>query len=240
MSKDNFFDPFWMEQVKLPVKRVAGQWEFLYGGEIPVKDGAFGELTISVNQLTDKAFRERVTATLVVPILEEGTPLLVALSDLSCTRGGSWPENDIFNFPIGTTRLERVVLGPMQQKSRQGELLGEKGGLWLKLKGLEKTELLGSSILMPEGFEPASAKSLNHAFTLLSEKYETHRISHTGNVYTRVYYQERNGNWYPLDDLRNGVRVQGEKMLLEDVWAEIERRLGGRPWVQPQKKKRTS
>ena len=36
-----------------------------------------------------------------------------------------------------------------------------------------------------------------HAFTLLSQMYEKHRISNTGNVYTRVFYQDRDQHWYP-------------------------------------------
>src|SRR3546814_19856302 len=91
---------------------------------------------------------------------------------------------------------------------------------------------------MPEGFKEKSAISLNHAFTLLSQKYETHRISNTGNVYTRIFYQERNGRWYPLKDLRTGVQVQAERKVMADAWADVERILGWRPLPSPNPKKR--
>lgn len=58
----------------------------------------------------------------------------------------------------------------------------KEGGLFLRQIGLDRTELLSSSVKLPEGFDPPFAQSLNHAFTVLSERYETHRLSHTGNV----------------------------------------------------------
>ena len=229
----NYFDPDWTAKVTIPVKRVGERWEFFYGGDVPVREGTLGELTLSANQISDERFRQRVSQELVVKILEEGAPLLVALSDRS--RGGAhigtWPDIDQPSVPAGTTRFERVTLGPCKPKSVQPELDGirETGGLWLKLKGLERSELTGSTVIMPQGFEPAAATSLNHALTLLSQVYETHRISNTGNVYTRVFYQEKNDRWYPLNDLRTGVQAEGERLLLSDLWSQVEQRLGWRP-----------
>ena len=229
----NYFDPDWTAKVTVPVKRVGERWEFFYGGDVPVREGTLGELTLSANQISDERFRQRVSQELVVKILEEGTPLIVALSDRS--RGGAhigtWPDIDRPSVPAGTTRFERVALGPCKPKSVQPELDGirETGGLWLKLKGLERSELTGSTVIMPKGFEPAAATSLNHALTLLSQVYETHRISNTGNVYTRVFYQEKNDRWYSLNDLRTGVQVEGERLLLSDLWNQVEQNLGWRP-----------
>jgi hypothetical protein len=45
------------------------------------------------------------------------------------------------------------------------------------------------------------ASSLNHAFTLLSQAFETDRLSHTGNVFRQGFtYQD--DRWPRLDDLR--------------------------------------
>lgn len=229
----NYFAPDWTAKVTVPVKRVGERWEFFYGGDVPVREGTLGELTLSANQISDERFRQRVSQELTVKILEEGAPLLVALSDRS--RGGAhigtWPDIDQPSVPAGTTRFERVTLGPCKPKSVQPELDGirEAGGLWLKLKGLERSELTGSTVIMSQGFEPAAATSLNHALTLLSQVYETHRISNTGNVYTRVFYQEKNDRWYPLNDLRTGVQAEGERLLLSDLWSQVEQSLGWWP-----------
>lgn len=234
---DNFFDPLWSEKVTVPVKRVGDTWEFFYGGDVPVKEGTLGVLTFSLERISDETFRERVTTEKTFKVLDEGTPLLVALSDRSKQGGqiGPWPKPYPLAVPPGTTRWETVVIGPPREKPAkrpepgQQELLPERGGLWLKLKGLEKCELLTSTVLMPKGFQEPTAISLNHALTLLSREYEKHRISNTGNVYTRVFYQDRDKCWYPLDDLRRGVQAKAERTLLNKIWADIEKTLGWRP-----------
>jgi len=233
---DNYYDNSWTEKVTLPIKRVLGKWEFLYGGDIPVKEGSIGELTLSTQDITDDKFKQRVTQEVIVRILNEGTELCVALSDRSENSRrhlGRWPEKIPDQLPPGTTRIERVTLGPVKKKKTDKQLdlteVDGKGGLWLKVKGLERCELQGSTVLMPEGFAEASAISLNHAFTLLSERYETHRLSHTGNVYERFFYEESDGRWYPLDDLRQGVLVAAERKLMASAWEELERVLGFRP-----------
>lgn len=241
---DNIFDPDWTEKVTVPVKRVGETWEFFYGGDVPVRDGTLGELTIDASAIHDETFLRRVTTEATFKILDEKTPLLVALSDRSRHGGrvGPWPPDKEYplSLPLGTTRLARITLGPPKSKvstatNAQQPLLPENGGLWLRLKGLEKCELASSTILMPDGFPTPTAASLNHAFTLLSREYEKHRISNTGNVYTRVFYQDRDKCWYPLDDLRRGVQVKAERALLNDLWAEIEQKLGWRPVSIPGK-----
>jgi hypothetical protein len=242
----NYFDPLWTAKVTIPVKRVGERWEFFYGGDVPVKQGTLGELSLSANQITDERFRQRVSQELTVKILEEGQPLLVALSDRSSNGGhlGTWPDVYPLGVPPGTTRFERITLGPPKPKvsdkpeKTQPELDGiaETGGLWLKLKGMERTELAASTVVMPAGFKPETAISLNHAVTLLSQQYEKHRISNTGNVYTRVFYFEENSVWYPLNDLRQGVQAAEERKLLSDLWGEVEKKLGWRPMPVPEKK----
>lgn len=246
---DNFFDPLWTEKVTVPVKRVGDRWEFFYGGDVPVEEGTLGELSFSVTSIADEVFRQRVTSQTSFKILEENTTLMVALSD----RGSAKPyaEFDAKHFPqgipIGTSRWARVRLGPPKKKKGAEEALGggsqqalfpETGGLWLKLKGLEKCELVSGTILMPDGFPEPTATSLNHALTLLSREYETHRISNTGNVYTRVFYQDRDDGWYPLDDLRRGVQAKVERTLVNELWAEVEKVLGWRPLRAPSSKRR--
>lgn len=240
---ENYFDPHWEENVTVPVKRVGDRWEFFYGGDVPVKDGTLGELTFSTRRIADEEFRRRVTAESIFKILEQGTSLLVALSDRS--NGGShigrWPSPYPVAVPPGTTRWECVQLGPPKKSDAQDtqpQLLPETGGLWLKVKGLDRCELSSSTIAMPEGFPEPTAISLNHAFTLFSRAYEKHRISNTGNVYTRVFYQDRDNCWYPLDDLRRGVQAKVERSLLNELWVEVEKKLGWRPLPSANRKRR--
>ena len=46
------------------------------------------------------------------------------------------------------------------------------------------------------------AGSLNHAFTLISEAYETLRRSHSGNVFLKAYANGDSGRWVSLDEFR--------------------------------------
>jgi hypothetical protein len=238
----NPFDPFWKSKVTVPVKRVGGVWEFFYGGGVPIKDGALGELTVNADEITDADFHKRLTQELTVKILNEGSELLVGLSDPEPgrPRNACWPDPFPFNVPMGITRFEPVTLGPLRPgyRTKDVEAAGspERGGLFLKLKGLERCELFGSTVYMPHGFLPRSAVSLNHALTLLSQEYETHRISHSGNVYSQVYYRDGDGRWYPLDDLRKGVQAQAERSLLNEAWSGIAAQLGWSPLPKPEKK----
>ncbi|MFA7097846.1 MAG: hypothetical protein WC383_15365 [Gammaproteobacteria bacterium] len=234
--------------VKVPVKWVDSRWEFFYGGVLPVQEGAIAELKIDLAAITDEIWRQRLTAQHVFKVLDEGATLLVALSDRSTTKWDSFSLRHFpTGFPPGTTRWEKIRLGPVKKKDRQrsasadgtSQNAGEPGGLWLRITGLDRCELVSSTILMPEGFPEREASSLNHAFTLLSKAYEKHRISNTGNVYTRVFYQDRDQCWYPLDDLRSGVQAKVERALLNELWADIEKKLGWRPAPPPQRRGRT-
>lgn len=241
---DSYFDPEWVSKVTVPVKRVGDRWEFFYGGDVPVVEGTLGELTFSSHQISDEVFRQRVTSEATFKVLEEGCTLLVALNDRVSTDYYAGFESKHFpqGIPPGTSRWERVQLGPPRKKNdakaSQSDLFAETGGLWLTLKGLEKCELSTSSILMPAPFESEGAQSLNHAYTQLSKLYETHRISNTGNVYTRVYYQDSDECWYPLDDLRRGVQAKVERKLLRQLWLQVEQKLGWRPVFPAQHKRR--
>lgn len=62
-----------------------------------------------------------------------------------------------------------------------------------------------------------------------------------GTLYTRVFYCEGNGNWFPFDDLRRGVLVTAERNLLQSAWDEVENALGWRPTPpQPKNSKKST
>jgi hypothetical protein len=72
--------------------------------------------------------------------------------------------------------------------------------LRLLVRGDQEAHLPASPCTIPSLNK--KAKSLNHAFTLISEAYETKRLSHSGNVFERAYARDESGNWRSLDDLR--------------------------------------
>ena len=186
-------------------------------------------MTIESSQIIDKKFLDMLNREVTVQVFEENASLLVALSDPQ--RSLPWTneisQKQVYELPPGTTRLERVLLGPPKKTNiGQGSLIEIKGGLWLKQKGLEKSEIITSTVLLTGDLVGTNAISLNHAFTQLSEKFETHRISHTGNIYTRILYQEADKRWYPLARMRDGFRADAEETLMGNIWRQIELQLG--------------
>lgn len=159
-------------------------------------------------------------------VLPVGTTLLVALTirpkaDLSTVlqnhlklRSKYHLGNDFYSskLSVDTQFIEIIISEPTTQK----ELKDAGGGVFLQFDGLRQTGILTSSIKLPikENAEDVIVDSLNYAFTRLSEQYEPWRKSHTGNIYDRIFYKEKNDKWYPIDLLRNVVSVKKDEHQL--------------------------
>lgn len=222
-------------RLRIPVRLVNGFWECTLGGGIPLGEGTEGELLVTRKSIKDKAFLDRMERPGRHKVLDEGTPLLVCLT----IKPSHPPTDDLKPFlkpydnyrgiiatelldlwnPADLHFVEVKLAGP---NDKQGRLFGtDKGGLWLMTQGVEAVGLASTTVLLPEKISPAPVASLNHAFTRLSEAYETWRISHTGNIYTRVLYQERNGRWYPLDCLRDAALDKQEQEIAKGLWDDF-------------------
>jgi hypothetical protein len=168
-------------------------------------------------------------------VLDEGTTLLVCLT---VKAKSEVPERlrpllksyDYFQDTITRTYLDywsagsivfvEVTLGGPENK--QARLFDKnRGGLWLITQGAAAIGFTSTTVLLPAAISAEPVASLNHAYTKLSEVFETWRISHTGNIYTRVLYRERNGVWYPLDILRNKALVNQEQEIAWKLWDEF-------------------
>ena len=118
------------------------------------------------------------------------------------------------------TKFIKIEIGEPTDRQKATDPKAE-GGIWLDLQGLQPKGVITSSINLPDGVSIGSAISLNHAFTILSEIYEPWRKSHTGNIYHRILYQEKNKRWYPIEVLRNTAIVKDEHQLIKEQWEEI-------------------
>ena len=223
-----------MSKVKLPVHLVNGVWEFILGGAIPVREGTMAEISVDSHLVKDKSFLKSVTKKVVHQCLPEGTTLMVALSvkeniqhaffhypNTACSKGVNVMPYDL---PSTSTVFVPVILGSPIKKNN--DFFGKAGGLWIEATGLGITGLRTSNIIFPEELKLKGAISLNHAFTLLSERFEVHRLSHTGNAYTRFFYKESNNNWYPLERLKNAELDRAENRVLSESWEAVESEIG--------------
>jgi hypothetical protein len=66
--------------LRIPVKLVDGEWEFLYGGDVPARNGAVGELILHTYSIADAEFCSRLKRRTEYKILDSGTELLVVLT----------------------------------------------------------------------------------------------------------------------------------------------------------------
>jgi hypothetical protein len=112
--------------------------------------------------------------------------------------------------------VEVHLAGPNDKQARQFDT--SRGGPWLITEGIEGVGLASTRVKLPPEVPVDPVASLNHAYTKLSEAFETWRISHTGNIYKRVLHRERNEKWYPLDVLRNGALQQTEHETAQMLW----------------------
>lgn len=228
-------------RLRIPVRFVAGVWECSLGGAVPVEEHAEAELIVERRSISDKAFLQTLERKAHHKVLDEGTPLLVCL-----TIKKPVPNNlkyflqsydnlrdniatefiDVWN-PDTLFFVEVKLAGPEGRHTRLFE--SDRGGLWLLSEGIEATGLASTTVKLPEPVSADPVFSLNHAYTKLSEAYETWRISHTGNIYTRVLYQEKNEKWYPLDLLRNKTLDRQGKEIANKIWEEFMQKMTVQP-----------
>ena len=153
-------DIFKRNPIRIPVKLVDGQWEFFYGGQLPVLDGTIGDLVVDKNQIEDKKFLKSLTRKSDHRILDMGTKLLVALTikshalpaekyyewlhyenepgfnvEISACQGGLSPDSRFLAVHVDRYAEYQRPIDP-----------DVDGGVWLHLKGLEPKGVISSSI----------------------------------------------------------------------------------------------
>jgi len=221
--------------IRIPVKLVDGNWEYFYGASLPVKNGAVADLLVDESAVIDKDFLKVLKRKSKHKIIEEGVKLLVALTikdkpeldpelkkhlKKRSSSGIKLGSSFYYKLRSDDTQFVEISIGALTDKQKQDNPK-EDGGIWLELQGMQPKSITTSSIKLPDGVFDDEIISLNHAFTLLSEKYEPWRKSHTGNIYDRFLYQETNGTWYPIEVLRNTEIIKEEHQLIKEQWKRI-------------------
>jgi len=221
---------------------VDGTWESALGGIVPVKNGTKAELLLRRSSIADKGFLEAMERKELHKVLDEGTRLLVCLnvrpasplaepitaalkSFRACNQWVAAEFLETFNPDTLFFVEVKLDVPDVKQARRLGT---ERGGLWLITEGFQAVGLASTTIRLPDAVSSQAVSSLNHAYTKLSEIYETQRISHTGNIYRRVLYMETNGKWYPLDLLRNEALHKKEQTIANDLWKQFMARMTSR------------
>ncbi len=182
--------------VRISVRAVGGKLLMLDHTPLPkIQEDAIGTLTLRAANIVDEAKRRELEAESVIELLPAGTNVFVGLSremmPVACQR----------RFPAGAD-LKIHVGGYCFAEVRLSE------PLMLRLRGDKDSCLEDCKCHIPA--LKRNARSLNHAFTLLSVEFETQRISHSGNVFTRTFFQTDKGRWHSLNEARGYLDISFE------------------------------
>jgi hypothetical protein len=226
-------------RVRIPVRNVNGVWECALGGPVPTIPGAEAELLVDPSNIADRAFLKAMDSAGRHQVLAEGASLLISLTIKRHHPPTEATASHLTRFRDFQGRIATEMLDPWSpdtlafvevKLAKATDGAGDRrakadAGLWLLTQGLKTTGILSGPIALPRPVSPRPASSLNHAVTLLSESYETWRISHTGNAYARVLYRAKDDRWYPLDVLRNVALENQEQAIASQLWDEFMKKI---------------
>lgn len=182
-----FEDPY-RKTVWIPVTVTKGVVsEYGRGTMPPIRDGSGGQLVLSLDSVLNSEDRDRLAGEKSVPFFPPGTELWVHVSHRHIP-------DELKEHAAKRTDtagpLVRVVLNDP---------------LMIRLRGIKAATLLDVACTIPA--LNTDAQSLNHAYRLVSEKFEPHRRSHTGNVFEEVFVVE-DDMARPLDFYRASIEIQ--------------------------------
>lgn len=180
---------------RIPVRvRNNGRVELRDGGTLPtMRDGTIGTLEISMHSIADKEVVDKLRENHVEQFLEPRSVVMFTIDGRQTPR-----------------KLEKHL--------RKGETIGidlpyivpieiGQSPLQLQIRNANRARLMPVDCWIPA--LRSHAKSLNHAYRLISEKFEPMRISHAGNVFELGYFK-KGDEWVSLEDHRNSIEYQFE------------------------------
>ncbi len=175
------------KHLRIGIRFENGKFVLLNGQPLPkLAKGSVGELVIAPESIEDLAVREGLKEERRIPFLKKGSFVLLGMSP---TMIGDSSDKEL--IPAETLKiLSPYSFVPVKLDAN----------LSLQVRGDQEAKLSPCSCTI--NALDKKAKSLNHAFTLISEAYETLRLSHSGNVFERAYTEVTPGKWQSLDELR--------------------------------------
>jgi hypothetical protein len=172
--------------VKIPIRIVDGKPCLYPDGELPkLKDNVIGDLILPAYALLNKEDADHYTETFKEVCLAKGTTLMAQINPEKVPSKQHWLAVRL-NLPGAPGAMVEFVLLKEQQ---------------ILQRGTKPARLLPCKCNIPSLDQ--EARSINHAYSLISQAFEPDRISHTGNAFTKVFYFDNRRNiWQPLKALR--------------------------------------
>jgi hypothetical protein len=193
------------KHIRVPVRFDAdGQIEYFYGGAVPkIAPGTIGDLVIPEASLTDPADVRRLDRGHQVELLPAGASVLFAVD------GNDAPAELAKHLKDGTQLPSAGKPHAVEVQLREPAVL--------HLRASKPATLEGVTCWIPS--LKVEVESLNHAYRLVSEKFEPNRMSHTGDVF-RLGYCPLGKTWRRLDNLRR-EREAPYEMPLSQIGSEV-------------------
>lgn len=192
--------------IEIPIIIREGRVEFFYGGPLPaMKEEQVGSILIKAFAFKNPEDVVRLSVQETIVILKAGTELYVHMSQ----------ETDQMKLPRGLIRLRAI--DPFWGKGGFAQVFLDED-LSLTFRGAKKPLLEPCKCRVPS--LDRSVDSVNQAYTRLSEHFEKHRRTNTGNVFEKVFYlPEKQTTWHSLDTLREQHQIAFEtKMFQAHGW----------------------
>jgi len=184
--------------VVIPVSIKDGKIEYYGGGEIPkLNDVTIADLIVPAHAFKDQSKLKPFSEETKELILKSGERLLVQISTDSGNKLGKQYHAHLEY--VRETYLHDTT-GLAGARFVEIKLIDD---LLIILRGTKKSTLSRCKCIIPV-LNNQEANSLNHAYTLISQEFEKHRISHNGNVFKDIYYK-KDKKWLPIDSFRDAL-----------------------------------
>lgn len=166
----------WFDNINttiIPVEFKDGKFVLKDGMNLPkIQEGARAEIIIPSFYIEDQKIKKEYNKEVIYPFFKEKTIFFVELY--------------VRNFDDITDEEKNALIFYQNRYLVEIELIND---LNIKDRGTKypRLEICSNQALK---IKDLTAKSLNEMYSKLSQKYEKHRMSHTGNVFDKVYYLE--------------------------------------------------
>jgi len=180
-------------KISLPILLHRGNVTYVGGLPLPpIREGVIADLILPASALLKSDIAELLLETSEVQLLPKGAVL----------RAGVKPKGIPADLRKQARKVpEKAQLDPTAPADLAWVRIDLLQDLILRVGGGARSELLDCACSIP-ALPDKEARSVNHAYTLISEAFEPNRRSHTGSAFQKVYYPEKELVWVSLDRLR--------------------------------------
>ncbi len=200
-----------IKTVTIPIKIVDGRVEYFYDESIKLLDLenlSYGELSVPKSYFGNEDTIKKLMREEVVDFLPKGTSLYAQV------------RTD--DFKKLTKEIQKLTYSLKDDKDFSIEEkfieISLEEDLKLLLRGSKKARLESCKCNIPIlNKNEKQVTSINQAYTLISEKVEPSRRSHSGNVFDKIYYMKSDSKYFKIDVLRNTLeaKYQDENFIIK-------------------------